>query len=560
MIRLTVRDYYTGSANIRSTTSASLVIDGARLEEQTDGLPFIRVEPRVDKGLTVKNYTANGDDYESSALSVKVYTVNEVTQGFTFVADTTTGKTHEQFLKLRTGNGITVDETTGELRAKIDNTTIVFDNGALKAVGAGSGVTSIDTATGAFTLGDGLKRTLQALSLNVDTTQFTFATGKLTLLNATGLPAVDPTTGYLTKFIQDGTTWKLAKAPIYDSNGGLVASGTLEVQGVGGLSAHKAAFDGTGVSSSLPIVSIANYAAAYVFGVDTVPPSAGANPGALYFEIGTGSGGGGGSGTFKVQSDTTATGIYFSAPFSVSGATGADKTVTIPAASSVTAGVIKVGTGLSIDGNGVLSSTATGGVTSFNTRTGAITLTSSDVTTALTYTPYNATNPAGYITGITSGMVTTALGYTPYNASNPAGYITGITSGMVTGALGYTPYNSSNPAGYITSSVSGSMSVSGTVTASDFILSSDLRLKTDLKPLTGSLGLLDQIEAYHYFHVKNDRYELGVVAQEVREVLPDAVVEGEDGMLGVAYERLIPVLIAAVKELKAKVAQLEKGV
>jgi hypothetical protein len=36
-------------------------------------------------------------------------------------------------------------------------------------------------------------------------------------------------------------------------------------------------------------------------------------------------------------------------------------------------------------------------VTSFNTRTGAITLNATDVTTALGYTPYNATNPAGYL-------------------------------------------------------------------------------------------------------------------------------------------------------------------
>jgi hypothetical protein len=92
-----------------------------------------------------------------------------------------------------------------------------------------------------------------------------------------------------------------------------------------------------------------------------------------------------------------------------------------------------------------------GGVTSFNTRTGAITLSSSDVTTALGFTPYNNSNPSGYITGITSTMVTTALGYTPYNSSNPSGYITGITSGMVTTALGFTPYNNSNPSGYITS-------------------------------------------------------------------------------------------------------------
>jgi len=60
-------------------------------------------------------------------------------------------------------------------------------------------------------------------------------------------------------------------------------------------------------------------------------------------------------------------------------------------------------------------------------------------------------NNSGYITGITSGDVTSALGYTPYDATNPNGYITGITSGDVTTALGYTPYNSTNPSGYISS-------------------------------------------------------------------------------------------------------------
>jgi hypothetical protein len=79
-----------------------------------------------------------------------------------------------------------------------------------------------------------------------------------------------------------------------------------------------------------------------------------------------------------------------------------------------------------------------------------ITLTSGQVTTGLGFTPYNATNPSGYITGINSSAVTTALGYTPYNATNPNGYISSITSGNVTTALGYTPYNATNPSGYIT--------------------------------------------------------------------------------------------------------------
>jgi hypothetical protein len=56
-----------------------------------------------------------------------------------------------------------------------------------------------------------------------------------------------------------------------------------------------------------------------------------------------------------------------------------------------------------------------------------ISLTSTQVTNGLGYTPYNSTNPSGYITGINSSAVTTALGYTPYNSTNPSGYITGIS-------------------------------------------------------------------------------------------------------------------------------------
>ena len=52
-----------------------------------------------------------------------------------------------------------------------------------------------------------------------------------------------------------------------------------------------------------------------------------------------------------------------------------------------------------------------GGVTSFNTRTGAIILTSSDVTTALTFTPYNSTNPSNYIALTDLSSAATGLSY-----------------------------------------------------------------------------------------------------------------------------------------------------
>jgi hypothetical protein len=54
---------------------------------------------------------------------------------------------------------------------------------------------------------------------------------------------------------------------------------------------------------------------------------------------------------------------------------------------------------------------------------------------ALGFTPYNATNPDGYISGITTGMVTTALGFTPYDSANPDGY---ITSSALSGLVPYT--------------------------------------------------------------------------------------------------------------------------
>ena len=76
-------------------------------------------------------------------------------------------------------------------------------------------------------------------------------------------------------------------------------------------------------------------------------------------------------------------------------------------------------------------------------------ISSSDVTTALGFTPYNSTNPDGFITSISGTDVTSALGYTPYNSTNPNGFISSISSSDVTSALGYTPYDSANPNGFL---------------------------------------------------------------------------------------------------------------
>jgi hypothetical protein len=155
--------------------------------------------------------------------------------------------------------------------------------------------------------------------------------------------------------------------------------------------------------------------------------------------------------------------------------------ITINGTSTALGGSISVGTVTSVSGTGTVSGLSlTGSVTTTGSLTlgGTLVLTSGQVTDGLGYTPYNATNPTGYITAaaltpyLTSATAATtyqpldgdltaiaALAGTPglirKTAANTysldtAVYITGITSGDVTTALGFTPYNATNPAGYTT--------------------------------------------------------------------------------------------------------------
>jgi hypothetical protein len=53
--------------------------------------------------------------------------------------------------------------------------------------------------------------------------------------------------------------------------------------------------------------------------------------------------------------------------------------------------------------------------------------------------------------------------------------------------------------------------------------------------------------------------DFGVVAQEMQEVFPDcvAVQDPETGYLGIDYSKLVPVLLQEIKDLRARVADLE---
>jgi hypothetical protein len=191
-------------------------------------------------------------------------------------------------------------------------------------------------------------------------------------------------------------------------------------------------------------------------------------------------------------------------------------------------------------------------------------------------------------------------------------YLTGITSGQVTGALGYTPYNSSNPSGYITSSGSSNFTInnssptiylvdtdhrssmihcnsnifyvlrgSGTNTSSwstyngywpleinlennnatfggnitaiyDVTAYSDARVKENVTTIEGALDKVLALRGVRYQRIdmEDRKFHIGVIAQETQPIVPEIVNENDKGHLNVAYGNMGGLFIEAIKELK----------
>ena len=103
--------------------------------------------------------------------------------------------------------------------------------------------------------------------------------------------------------------------------------------------------------------------------------------------------------------------------------------------------------------------------------------------------------------------------------------------------------------------IGGSMSID-TIYAQNYDSLSDRKLKDDITVLDDALGSLAMMDGVSYVWKNNGRHSIGVVAQEVREVYPELVTEGDN--LTVNYNGLVGVLLRAVKELNAKVDDLQR--
>ena len=127
-------------------------------------------------------------------------------------------------------------------------------------------------------------------------------------------------------------------------------------------------------------------------------------------------------------------------------------------------------------------------------------------------------------------------------------------------------------------SLSGSLSVGaiatsttvGRIDASNDIVafsSSDIRFKENIQPIENALQKVNQISG-NTFDWKSDPEltilhgfkgkDIGVIAQEIEAILPEIVTTRDSGYKGVKYEKLVPLLIEAIKELNDKVNNLEE--
>lgn len=93
--------------------------------------------------------------------------------------------------------------------------------------------------------------------------------------------------------------------------------------------------------------------------------------------------------------------------------------------------------------------------------------------------------------------------------------------------------------------------LTGVLYAPGYFETSDKRLKTQLEANYAPQNVGD-IQAYLY--IKDGKEEVGYYAQEVSEIIPSAVAEGNDGFLTVAYNQ---VLVAKIQYLENKLKQLE---
>jgi len=107
----------------------------------------------------------------------------------------------------------------------------------------------------------------------------------------------------------------------------------------------------------------------------------------------------------------------------------------------------------------------------------------------------------------------------------------------------------------------------GRIDASNDIVAfstSDIRLKDNIKSIDKALDKVNSIQGIEFDWIEkeevhgNSGHDIGVIAQEVEKILPDVVTTRDNGYKAVKYEKIVPLLIEAIKDLSKQVDGLKR--
>jgi hypothetical protein len=169
----------------------------------------------------------------------------------------------------------------------------------------------------------------------------------------------------------------------------------------------------------------------------------------------------------------------------------------------------------------------------------------------------------GYITNDTNSYLNSA----GFNTTNGVLTLGRTDGGSVTvdldGRYSTTDTNTTYTAGNGLSLSGTTFSMSGSYTGSftatgDVTAYSDRRFKHNIVTVENALDKVTQLRGVTY--EKDGRESLGVIAQEVEEVIPQVVHTDTEGMKSVAYGNIVGVLIEAIKEQQTLITQLQEEV
>ncbi len=127
--------------------------------------------------------------------------------------------------------------------------------------------------------------------------------------------------------------------------------------------------------------------------------------------------------------------------------------------------------------------------------------------------------------------------------------------------------NSEGQVGIGTTAPSAALDIIGELKVSQDITafsSSDKRLKTNIKLIANPLEKLKKINGYTFKWSENSEIhskkgnDVGVIAQEIEQILPEITTTRDTGYKAVQYEKLIPFLIACIKEQQKQIDELKR--